>query len=204
MKVPHNLNAANGHNREGKDLTPTQKFIIRLSGSFPSFSRDFGWVWAPRHDSTSLPADKPGCWSLPPAPLITSWAGTPHALASCDSPSFRHRVNNPDGSCVSLRDTKEERGRRAGFSCLCVARQLCLEGEPIFPCIKHLYSNETDMQSTDPTLLPICTIDTLRSTTPDGCFARNCANAEHKEGSCPQICQEIALRWKDAGPDNNE
>lgn len=79
-----------------------------------------------------------------------------------------------------------------------------LKGNPFFPYIKHLYSSETDTQSIDPMLLPICTTDTLRSATPDGRFARNCANAERKESSCPQICQEIALRWKDVGPDNNE
>lgn len=83
--------------------------------------------------------------------------------------------------------------------------------QPAMPCrgthfslLKHLYSNEKNMQSFDPMLLPICTTDVLRSPTPDGCFTRNCANAKSKDSSCPQIHQEIARRWKDVGPGNNE
>lgn len=60
-----------------------------------------------------------------------------------------------------------------------------------FPYIKSFYSDEINMQSTNPTLLPICIAVTPRSTIPDGCFARNWANMECKESSCPQICQEI-------------
>jgi len=37
------------------------------------------------------------------------------------------------------------------------------------------------MQSIDPTLLPICTMDMPRSATPDGCFTRNCANVVQGE-----------------------
>lgn len=67
-----------------------------------------------------------------------------------------------------------------------------LKVNTFFPYIESLYSDETNMQSINPMLLPICIAETQRSATPDGCFTRNCANMKCKESSCPRICQEIA------------
>lgn len=69
-----------------------------------------------------------------------------------------------------------------------------LKVNTFFPYIENLYSDATNMQSTNPMLFPICIAETQRSTAPDGCFTSNCANMKCKESSCPRICQEIAHR----------
>lgn len=133
-----------------------------------------------------------GCQPLPPAPLATSLPESLCALASCDTPIFRQRVRNPAGSCVTLQDTEEELGRALLASVQPASH--ALQGNPFFLTLNIFTAMRKNMQSFDPVLLPICTTDTLRSPTPDGCFTRNCANAKCKESSCPQIRQEIALR----------
>lgn len=129
-------------------------------------------------------------------PLTTSLAGFLRALASCDSPTFRKRVSNPEALVLASKIPKRRLGGGLAFlaSAPWLASHVLKGKNPFFLTLNIFTAMRTKVQSVDPTLLPICTADTLRSAMPYGRFTRNCANAEGKESSCPQICRETALR----------
>lgn len=182
-----------GITERGK-TSSTQKYPTSLSGTFPSFRTDSGWVGAPMHRALCGPCHQ----HLSPPP----WQGPSTLLQAVTVlPSEAGWVTHLVLAWTSKMMKRSGAGAGLAFLASVQPASRALKGSPFSFILNIFTAKHAEHWANVTSHLQHWHAEEHHSSR---LLTRSCANEARKEGSCPQICQEAALGGKDAGPHNSE